>query len=392
MSWLSSFAQRPDSISAKRKLTKTDILAVYAHYVQDGDHSAVTGGVGTEKLQVYAPEISITHQRDSTQILSLSAGVDVITSASTDKIDFVMSSASHSDVRGHAVAGYERKMGKKGWWAGASGAFSVESDYLSLGGSLSARCSNPVKNRDYSIRFEAFFDDLRWALFRSDEKARLLYPKELRNINWFDIYTRNSFNLNLSFSQALNRRMIFSIFPGLHYQNGLLSTPFHRVYFTDNSKRVENLPKHRLRIPVGMQLNSFIADRYILRSYYRFYWDDFGITSHNVDFEAPVKLDPVWTIAPFFRFYTQTQARDFKPYGEHDPQAQHYTSDYDLSAFQSYQTGVGLRFAPFRGIGKRWEFKAVELRYAWYKRSDGLEAHIITFLFDVSRENLRPLK
>ncbi|MBK8193835.1 MAG: DUF3570 domain-containing protein [Lewinellaceae bacterium] len=385
MSWLSSFGQRQDSIGHKRRLNQTDISIVYAHYLQDGDHSAVTGGIGTEKLQVYAPEISVTHRRDSIQTLSLHAGVDMITSASTDKINFVTSSASYRDIRGHAVAGYERHVPHSGWSAGITGAFSVESDYLSFGGGLQARHSNAARNRDIVLRLEAYFDDMRWALFRSDKKATLIYPVELRGTKWFDVYKRNSFNLDLGLYQALNRRMTLALFPGISYQKGLLSTPFHRVYFTDGSKRVENLPMERLRIPLGIQLNTFLFDRYIIRSYYRFYWDDFGITAHTIDLETPVKFGPMWTVSPFFRFYTQTQARDFGPYAGHDPKQAFYTSDYDLSAFQSYKTGLGLRFAPFRHLYKNWNFNAAELRYAWYRRSDGLSANIISLLLDINK-------
>ncbi|MCB0528558.1 MAG: DUF3570 domain-containing protein [Saprospiraceae bacterium] len=385
MSWLSSFGQRQDSTGARKKaLSQTDIDIVYAQYLQNGNHSAVTGGIGTENLQVYAPEISLTQRRDSVQVYSLQAGVDMITSASTDKIDFIVSSASREDVRGHAAIGYERRFGKRGWWAGAGTSVSVESDYLSFGGSIGIRHTDPSQNREISLRLETFFDDMRWALFRSDKKATLIYPKELRGTEWFDRYRRNSYNLSLNLYQTLNRRMAVGIFSGLTYQQGLLSTPFHRVYFNDGSLKVENLPTRRVRVPLGLQWNYFALDRLILRSYYRFYWDDFGITAHTIDLETPVRIDPLWTISPFFRFYTQTQADDFRAYGQHSPEQTYYTSDYDLSAFQSYKAGLGLRYAPYRKLMRRIQFNAVELRYAWYRRSDGLVAHMITLLLEGS--------
>ena len=225
---------------------------------------------------------------------------------------------------------------------------------------------------------------MRWALFRSDKKATLIYPKELRGTEWFDRYRRNSYNLSLNLYQTLNRRMAVGIFSGLTYQQGLLSTPFHRVYFNDGSLKVENLPARRIRVPLGLQWNYFALDRLILRSYYRFYWDDFGITAHTIDLETPVRIDPLWTISPFFRFYTQTQADDFRAYGQHSPEQTYYTSDYDLSAFQSYKAGLGLRYAPYRKLMRRIQFNAVELRYAWYRRSDGLVAHMITLLLEGS--------
>ena len=71
-------------------IKKTDIELLYNHYVQDGSNSAVTGGIGTEKLIVYAPAIKVSH-KSKQNIFSLNAGADIISSASTDNIDFIVS-------------------------------------------------------------------------------------------------------------------------------------------------------------------------------------------------------------------------------------------------------------------------------------------------------------
>ncbi|MCC6461805.1 MAG: DUF3570 domain-containing protein [Saprospiraceae bacterium] len=382
MSWLSSFAQRPDSSFVKRKPSKTDIAVVYAHYVQDGQHSAVTGGQGTERLQVYAPDLTISQQRDSIHRFTLNAGVDVVSSASTDRIDFVRSSASSKDTRMHLNLGYARPVGVQGWSTGVGLSGSAESDYLSVGGSISAERALPGANRRYGLRLDLFFDDLRWGRFNSDYRrpVRLVYPSELRGQQWFTAYRRQSYNLQAHFEQVINRRLNLGIYPGLSLQHGLLSTPFHRVYFNDTSAtvRVENLPQRRIRFALGTQANAFLADRYILRSLYRFYADNFGILSHTVELECPVKITPQWSLGPVLRWYTQTGARYFKPYGEHAPEQRFYTSDYDLSAVQSYELGAALRLAPFRHLTRRLTFNTLQLRYIWYRRSDGLQAHMLT--------------
>ena len=132
-----------------------------------------------------------------------------------------------------------------------------------------------------------------------------------------------------------------------------------------------------------------VLDRYILRSYYRFYWDNFGINGHTVELELPVKINPTFSIGPHFRFYTQTAARYFNHYGAHSLAQRYYTSDYDLSRFHSVQLGAALRFTPFRKIGKRSTFESLNLRYGWYKRSDGLQAHMLSLLLDTSWQGLQ---
>jgi hypothetical protein len=225
---------------------------------------------------------------------------------------------------------------------------------------------------------------LRWR--NPGEPHILIYPEELRNQNWFDVYRRNSYNLSFSYYQTINRRVALGIYPGIAYQHGLLSTPFHRVYFTDDSKRVENLPQQRFKIPIGAQLNMFLGKMWIIRTYYRFYWDDFGITAHTVEVETPIKVSQEFTISPFIRMYTQTGANFFKPYALHSPLQEFYTSDYDLSNFNSYKTGLSVRYTPLGGDYHRWSFNEIELRYALYKRSDGLLAHTITAFINLTTE------
>jgi len=187
--------------------------------------------------------------------------------------------------------------------------------------------------------------------------------------------------------------MQLAIFPELVYQKGLLSTSYHRVYFNNDrfTTRVEKLPSERWKFPLAAQLNIFAGTRTIIRSYYRYYHDDLGITAHTLQFEVPVKIRPELSLAPLVRFYTQTAARYFAPFRKHVLTEKYYTSDYDLSHFSSYKAGLTLRYAPQRPMSPRYTFNALSLRYAWYKRSDGLAAHILTLLLELEHTRSRAL-
>lgn len=378
--YLSARGQQPESHYVKKKLSSTDVQLMFSYYTQDNDHSAVTGGIGTEDLQVYASGLSFDWKKDSIRNLHFDVGVDIISSASTDNIDFVVSSASKTDARSHFNLGYTRFL-KNGFSAGINTGFSIESDYLSRSVALQLAHLSPDQSREWTVSVQAFFDDLRWGRLENGHAQNLVYPVELRYKEWFNTFRRNSLNLEMGWYQALSKRIAVGFYPGVVYQGGLLATPFHRVYFNDGSRRVENLPESRWKIPVGTQLNMFLGARWIIRTAYRFYWDDFGILAHTASVEAPVKVSPVLSVAPMFRFYTQTQADYFKPYRQLDPSKDFYTSDYDLSAFHSYKTGMSVRYAPF-SIRRRTTFKEMELRYAFYKRSDGLEAHMVSLFIN----------
>jgi len=385
-----------DSLYKKQRIARTDIQVLFGYYRQNGNHSAITGGTGTEKLQVYSPEFTLTHQPDSNHTYTLNAGIDVITSASLDNIDFIASSASRTSGRLYINPGYSYQIKNSRTRVGFNTGISIESAYLSIPAGLSVDHTSRSGASEWHAALQCSFDDLRWGRLSTDygHPVGLVYPWELRDTAWFSNYRRSSYNLDLAFYQVLNTRMQGSLFIEGVYQKGLLSTPYHRVYFNDNrsTTRVERLPGERWKLPLAGQLNIFAGSRTVIRSYYRFYRDNFGITAHTLQLEVPVKLDPFFSLAPLFRWYTQTASKYFLPYRGHDLKDRWYTSDYDLSRFSSYKTGLTIRYAPQRSFTSHYSFNALSLRYAWYKRSDGLAAHILTLLVEIEHTRTHSLR
>jgi len=386
-----------DSTFQKKHLTTADIQLFYSFYTQDGDHSVVTGGTGTEKLHVHDVGFSAGITTDSSHTVLVGAYIDAITSASTDKIDFVMSSASREDNHFSAHLGYQYNSKHNRFLVGGKYMFGLESDFLSNGFSLWTAFENAMQTRNFSFTLACYFDDLRWGRLSPTtgyKPTTLVYPYELRFKQWFNIYRRNSYNLNFGIRQDINRRMSVHLDLGLIYQQGLLSTPFHRMYFKDSdSVKVENLPRKRLLFPLGFGVNVFLSPLFIIKGYYAFFTDDFGITAHAINIEIPVKFSYQYSLYPFFRIYHQTAARYFKPYKEHLLSDKFYTSDYDLSLFWSYKAGLGFGFFPDKRFGKsRWSFNNLMFRYAFYWRTDKLDAHMFSILFDLRKYKFRSFK
>lgn len=369
-----------------KSINKTKVELLYSHYIQDGNHSAITGGIGTEELTVYAPKAKITNTFKTRNTLSLEAGVDIITSASTDKIDFVVSSASMVDARNYANIAYSRQLKNKPIQLNIGTGYSFESDYLSFPLNIGIKTKEKNNLRTYSFKIQTFFDDLRWGRLHPDYRrpAFLIYPQELRNIKWFDVYRRTSYNFKFGFTQVLNKRNILGIYPELGYQQGLLSTPFHRVYFKNQRLQVENLPQHRFRKSLTIKLNSFLGDRFIFKNEFHLYKDDFGISAFSFSNTSIIKFNKPISIASFFRFFTQKGSPFFAPFKQHDKQEEYYTSDFDLSNFQSYKIGLNLRFAPQEKIKKHYLFDEMQIRYAYLYRIDGLKAHIVSASFSLT--------
>lgn len=376
-------SHQPGHPYKRRTVSRTDIQVLFAYYTQDGDHSAITGGIGTEWLHVYSPEFTLTHRPDSNRTLALNGGIDIITSASMDNIDFVKSSASRISDRFHMTPSYSYLLPGTRTRLSADAGFSLESAYLSFPVGASVTHANRSGSRQISASLQCYFDDLRFGRLIG-ERLQLIYPVELRDTSWFNIYRRYSYNLDFAFYQVVNPRLQFAVYPGLVFQKGLLSTTYHRVYFSDSvTEKVENLPRERWKFPIGTQWNYFFGRRVILRAYYRYYRDSWGIIAHTVQLETPVKISPVLTLTPLLRFHTQTGASYFRPYRQHNVKEIYYTSDYDLSALNSYKAGLTVRYAPQNALAHHYFFDDLSLRYSYYRRSDGLYAHILSLLLDV---------
>ena len=380
VSILAAFSQSQDADSSayrSRKLNFEEANIISSYYSQDGNNAAVTGGIGSEKLtdiaNVIDLKLSLYDKRNRKHTFTGEIGIDHYTSASSDKIDpKTISSASHADTRFYPSLGWTMENEKKGTTVGAGISYSSEFDYQSVGVNVNFAQKTRNKNGELAAKLQAYID-----------QVSLIYPIELRtgNSGEGDDYAttgRNTFSGGLSWSQIINKNLQVLLDGEVVYQQGYLGLPFHRVYFDDNSVHVENLPSTRLKIPLGIRANYFIGDKFILRTWYRNYHDNWGINSNALQVETVFKLNPFLSITPFYRFYHQSAADYFAPYQAHTAADEFYTSNYDLSKFNSNFFGAGLRIAPPEGVFKLKHFNSLELRYGHYQKTTGMNSNIIS--------------
>ncbi len=235
-----------------------------------------------------------------------------------------------------------------------------------------------------------------------------LHSNAWKPLNGFPLIentSRNSYSLSLSVSQILSKNAQISLFVDLLQQKGWLANPLQRVYFADKpnfyigniasipnytspsntdvfqlADDIERLPSSRFKIPIGLRFNYYINEIFVVRTYYRYYFDDWGVSSHTASLEIPIKLGSSFTIYPSYRYYQQTQADYFAPFDQNLSTAEFYTSDYDLSKFTSNQYGLGLGYTDiltkFHLFGAG--LKSIDIKYSIYRRNTGLRAFIVS--------------
>jgi hypothetical protein len=146
--------------------------------------------------------------------------------------------------------------------------------------------------------------------------------------------------------------------------------------------KIEKFPDTRLKLPIGLRFNYYLNDIFILKTYYRYYTDDFGMRAQTASIEVPIRLNQSFTLSPGFRYHTQSGTIYFYEFGQAEEGIDYFTSDYDLSAFESQKYGLALRYYPLLGISdfnmplinSFTNLKRIDLKSAYYVRSNGFNA------------------
>jgi hypothetical protein len=449
----------------KKVLEAVEVDLLLGYYNQEGIHASVTGGVGNEELENFAPTVVVNIPLNEDDVLTADFGFSAYTSASSSNGNPFNTGASSGE-RDYTSGGDGSGSGGRGPkgspWVASTGASrkdvltainlsyvhatddrnrywslnigsSFEYDYQSFGfgGGITQLWNE--KNTEISLKAQVYLDkwlpiipteiheyELYGSDFLFDNQSYFSGVSVLNssgasvigylpsNYSPIDDVKRNSYSFSLGFSQILSPRMQFSLVLDLVKQEGWLANPLQRVYFSDranyyvgNSNSISNyenssntdvfhladdierLPATRLKYPFGMRLNYYVNEYLVVRSYFRKYLDDWGIYSNTYQLELPVKFNMNWKLTPSIRLYDQTAADYFAPYNEHLSTDEFYTSDYDLSAFSSYQIGGELVFTDVLSQYNLWSLslKKIGLRIQNYQRSDGLSAFSVSTNF-----------
>jgi hypothetical protein len=398
---LALWSQEEKSNYTKSVLEKVSVQTLFSYYTQEGNNAAVTGGEGTEALTNAAPTMVVQIPIGADGILRVDTGLSAYTSASSSNVNpfdgksadaspwVASSGASRSDVLAHFNPSYAHFSEDRNTIYNASLAFSKEYDYQSIGFGMGISKLYNEKNTELGLNIQVYLDvhdpqypiELRTGFFDSNIIGEGTYTNAFAA---FSQTKRNTYALSVNLAQILTNKMQVSFFIDAVMQEGLLSSPLQRVYFADKANffidafqladNVERLPFYRYKYPVGARLNYYLSDTFILRSYARYYTDSWGVQGVTAEIELPISLGLNWAVFPSFRHYSQTAANYFYPKEMALSTDEYYTSDYDLSAFNSQQWGVGIRYKDILGQYALWKvgLKSVELRYIHYNRSNGL--------------------
>lgn len=285
--------------------------------------------------------------------------------------DNAVNTATIDDVRNAGFLEPTFKLGNH--TLGVQGSYSLESDYESIGASVSDAIDFNDKNTTLLIGLAHSFDHI------------LPNPGELYKLG--DPITHNLRKDDTSgmigITQLLNPTTVLNADVTVGYSEGYLSDPYKRVLF-DNfpynpgpdpnnpypfTVWPEKRPDHKLREVLFLSLNhNFEQINGAADLSYRFYNDDYGIIAHTAALQWNQKIGKYFIISPLFRFYTQTAADFYATHFSGDPDNQgvyplpkNYSSDYRLSSMNSYTYGISISARVQEHLSLEFSYKRYEM-------------------------------
>lgn len=181
--------------------------------------------------------------------------------------------------------------------------------------------------------------------------------------------TKQVFDLLLGLTQVMNRQWIVQVNYNLGMSNGYMNDPYKIVsevlapsnpaagdptgtYYFD--KRPDKRLKHSVFVDSKYHTNGWG----IVGTSYRYFFDDWGVTSHTVDIDYRIALSAKWFVEPSVRYYMQSAADFYKYFYIQGTTLPEYMSgDYRLGKMTA--TTFGLEVGKkLNSYGKEISFRA----------------------------------
>ena len=180
-----------------------------------------------------------------------------------------------------------------------------------------------------------FNNDLTTVTLGFSHSADDIFPTDAELFNRVRNEDKRATSAAVSLSQVINRVTTFQTALSITEQSGFLSDPY---------KLQDARPDNKTQIAFSNSLRYFFIEADgALQANYRYYHDDFGISSHTLDLSWFQNINRSFQVAPMLRYYSQSAAEFYTNIDDFTkPLTEPQSSDYRLSAFGAFSGGINL--------------------------------------------------
>ena len=216
----------------------------------------------------------------------------------------------------------------------ASYRHSSEPDYSSNGGSMGVERDFGGKSATLALDLTGTFDRVgRVGLPSFDEPATVLGARA-------------------AFTQALDAQVLVQGIYELGRAEGYLVSPYRFVGIGSDDGTCrgaevfecvpETSPEQRVLHAFALRVRAALGDAYSVGADYRFYIDDWELSSHTAEARVAFMPGRDAELALRYRFYTQSAAGHYRPTYDALEEGRYYTRDKELSPLDSHRVMLDL--------------------------------------------------
>ncbi len=188
-----------------------------------------------------------------------------------------------------------------------------------------------------------------------------------------------SLNWNLVITQILTPTTVVRIGSEFNRVRGLQHDPYRNVYVS-GSNVPELHPGYRNRRDAFLRISQYFTNRSSLKFDFRYYDDDWGITSHTYGVKLSQYISEQFIVRYRYRYYTQVPAYFFsEDYTLAGGISGLQTGDYRLGGYGTHLFGGRVLWHP-HGLSRRIGFlkhTQFELSYERYFNSNNFTANVV---------------
>jgi hypothetical protein len=320
------------------------------HFSDNADNTVATTAFSLAKTLWGRTMVLLDVELDQTTVPPL---LDAVTGASRPARQ---SKSEFRKNRGQIIAGVEQGLGDNTRIVG-SVYFSQEVDYRSQ--AIVGGITQDLRQKNFTVSL--------LGQYTMDSVGEILADGSIHN------RFKETHQASLIVTQLLSPTSILRGGADAMRIQGFLSDPYRKVLVPTADPAVEDTlierhPDVRYRQAVWGEISKFLRGldgAFILN--YRYYWDDWGMSSNTATFKFNKYITKDWILSPMYRYYDQTAA-NFDGYGG----TQVFdAADYKLQQFGSNSAGVGLTcyLRTFSRNHPTWDFlnnSSVTLQYFRY--------------------------
>ncbi|GJM13047.1 MAG: hypothetical protein DHS20C12_14500 [Pseudohongiella sp.] len=206
----------------------------------------------------------------------------------------------------------------------------------SFGGNIGYSEEDDYRSRYFGLSGERHYNnDLTTVSAGMSYAADDIFPTDAVLFNRVISENKRSTSVFVSVSQIIDQQSSFQSALSVTEQSGFLSDPY---------KLRDIRPDAKTQIALSNAYRRFfVSANAALHANYRYYHDDFGISSHTTDLSWHQNIGRQFQVVPSLRYYSQSAADFFTNVDDFlTPNSEYQSSDYRLAAFGAISGGVSV--------------------------------------------------